>query len=227
MEIVLVRHGEPDWEPGGLAVDDPELTDFGREQAERAARALSAEAFDVLYASPLRRARETAQPIARALGLEPVVVSWLRELGLPPMAGMTAEEVQRFFAETRARDLEKWWDGPPGGESFRHFHERVAAGIEGLLLGQHRMQIHEDSGHRIWRIPEEDRKLLIVAHEGTNALIVSHLLGIAPTPWEWMRFSSLWAGIARLRTAPVASGAVWVLRSFNEVVETDPFTKGT
>ena len=70
--------------------------------------------------------------------------------------------------------------------------------------------------HRIWRLPEWDRKLLVVAHEGTNALIVSHLLGIQPTPWEWMRFSSRWAGITRLRTAPVASGAVWVLDSFNE-----------
>ena len=42
-----------------------------------------------------------------------------------------------------------------------------------------------------------------------------HLLGIEPTPWEWIRFSSRWACFARLRTAPVASGAVWVLESFN------------
>jgi probable phosphoglycerate mutase len=216
VQIVLVRHGEPDWEPGGIAVDEPELTRLGRDQAERAAQVLSAESFDALYVSPLRRARETAAPIAHALGLEPVEVSWLRELGLPPLAGKTAEEVQRFFASTRARDLEKWWDGMPGGESFRHFHERVSAGVEGLLVGEHRMQLHDDSGHRIWRLPEWDRKLLVVAHEGTNALIVSHLLGIQPTPWEWMRFSSRWAGITRLRTAPVASGAVWVLDSFND-----------
>ena len=216
MQIVLVRHGEPDWEPGGVAVDEPELTRFGHSQAERAAEALAAESFDALYVSPLRRARETAAPIARALGLAPLEASWLRELGLPPLAGKTAEEVQSFFASTRARDLEKWWEGMPGGESFRHFHERVSAGVEGLLVGEHRMQLHEDSGHRIWRLPEWDRKLLIVAHEGTNALIVSHLLGIDPTPWEWMRFSSRWAGITRLRTAPVASGAVWVLESFNE-----------
>lgn len=221
MEIVLVRHGEPEWEPGGFAVDDPELTGRGRAQAERAADALACESFDALYVSPLQRARETAEPIASRLGLEPQTASWARELGLPPMAGFAKAEVRRFFEEARARDLEKWWDGPPGGESFRHFHERVAGGVEALLVGEHRMQLHEDSGHRIWRIPREERRVLLVAHEGTNALVVSHLLGIDPVPWEWVRFSSSWGGISRLRTVPVASGAVWVLARFNDVAHLD------
>ncbi len=49
-------------------------------------------------------------------------------------------------------------------------------------------------------------------------MILSHLLGIEPVPWAWLRFSLAWSGIARLRTAPVAggSGSVWVLESFNE-----------
>lgn len=216
MQIVLVRHGEPHWEPDGFAVDEPDLTPLGRAQAERAAEALALERFDALYVSPLLRARATAAPIAEVLGLEPVVASWLRELGMPEMAGKTADEVREFFESARARELERWWDGPPGGESFRHFHERIAGGVEGLLTGEHRMQLHDDSGHRIWRLPDADRKLLIVAHEGTNALIIAHLLGIEPTPWEWLRFSSRWACISRLRTTAIASGAVWVLESFNE-----------
>lgn len=218
MEIVLVRHGQPDWEPGGRAVDDPELTPAGHEQAQRVADALADEPFDAFYVSPLRRARQTAEPVAERLGRKPDTKSWLRELGLPEMAGMTHEEVQRFFAAARERELEKWWDGPPGGESFRHFHERVSSGIEGLLQGSHRMRIHEDSGHRIWRLPEDapDRALL-VAHEGTNAVLLSHLLGIEPVPWEWVRFASTWCGITRLRAVPVATGAVWVLDAFNRV----------
>jgi broad specificity phosphatase PhoE len=215
MQLVLVRHGEPHWEPDGIAVDEPELTPLGRSQAERAALALSRETFDALYVSPLLRARQTAEPIAKAVGLEPIVAPWLRELGLPVMAGKTSDEVQKFFESARARDLARWWEGAPGGESFRHFHERVTAGMEGLLTGDHRMTLHEDSGHRIWRVPEWDKKLLVVAHEGTNAVVIAHLLGIEPTPWEWIRFSSRWACFARLRTAPVASGAVWVLESFN------------
>jgi probable phosphoglycerate mutase len=221
MEIVLIRHGEPDWEPGGLAVDDPELTPRGRAQAERAAEALAGERFDALYVSPLLRARETAQPIAKRLGLEPNVEPWLRELGLPRLRGRTSHEVRRYFAEARARELQHWWDGLPGGESFRHFYERVSAGIEALLLGPYRLTLHEDAGHRLWRLPEEPRRILIVAHEGTNAVILSHLLGTDPVPWAWLRFSSAWAGLARVRAAPVATGAIWVLESFNRVHHLD------
>jgi probable phosphoglycerate mutase len=217
MEIVLVRHGQPDWEPGGRAVDEPQLTELGHQQALRVAERLGGEEFDALYVSPLRRARETMAPVAERLGMEPQVESWLRELGLPEMSGKTSDEVQGFFRAARERELEKWWEGPPGGESFRHFHERVSAGAETLLLGDHRMQLHEDSGHRIWRLPDAPDRLLIVAHEGTNAIILSHLLGIEPVPWEWVRFSSRWCGISHLRAVPVATGAVWVLEAFNRV----------
>ena len=71
VEIVLLRHGEPDWTPGGgPAVKDAALTKRGRLQAEAAAAALAARGLDALYVSPLRRAQETAEPLAQAAGLE-------------------------------------------------------------------------------------------------------------------------------------------------------------
>jgi probable phosphoglycerate mutase len=215
MELVLVRHAQPHWEPGGRAVDEPELTELGRVQAGRLAEVLARGPVDELYASPLRRAQQTAAPVAERLGMKPKVERWLAEMGLPRMQGLPMEEVQRFFQEARARSLERWWDGPPGGESFRHFYERVTAGIEGLLLGEHRLRVHEDGGYRLWHLPDEDRRLLLVAHAGTNAVILSHLLGIEPVPWAVERFLLGWAGVARVRTVPVASGAVWSLVSFN------------
>jgi probable phosphoglycerate mutase len=216
IELVFVRHAQPDWEPGGRAVDEPGLTAFGRAQAERLAEALSGEHFDEFYVSPLQRARETAAPVAERLGREPKVVRWLAELTLPPLEGMPSEEVQRFFREVRERDLERWWDGPPGGESFRHFHERVTSGVESLLLEDPRLRIHEDRGGRLWQFPEESRRLLLVAHAGTIAVALSHLLGIEPVPWEGERFMIDWTGIARLRPVRIASGAVWSLISFND-----------
>ena len=216
MEILLVRHGEPDWEPGGIAVDDPELTPRGHAMAARVAEALADQHFDVAYVSPLRRARETMAPIAERLGLTPRVSSGLEELRLPRMEGRTTAEVQRFFREARERDLEHWWDGFPGGETFRHFYERVSADIEALLHEEHDARVHEDGGHRLWHLPDEKRRLLIVAHEGTNAVIVSHLLGIDPVPWAWLRFSMAWCGFSTVRTVPVASGRVWRVEGFNE-----------
>jgi 2,3-bisphosphoglycerate-dependent phosphoglycerate mutase len=215
LEIVLVRHAEPEWEPGGFAVDEPGLSARGRRQAERAAQALvELGPFDAIYQSPLRRVRETAKPILAALDQSAIEQSWLAELGLPSLAGRTTEEVARFFADARDRDLEHWWDGLPGGESFRHFYERVSSGIEGLLAGEHRLRVHEDGGHRIWQVSEGGR-LLILAHEGTNAVLISHLVGIDPVPWAPVRFASAHAAIHHLRTIPIAKGVVWVLDRFN------------
>ncbi|MCP4004887.1 MAG: histidine phosphatase family protein [bacterium] len=216
IELVLVRHGQPDWEPEGRAVDEPELTSLGHQQAESVAEALAGEHFDSLHVSPLLRTQQTMEPIARRLGMEPVSESWLAELRLPPLEGSTSKEVQEFFAHANARELEHWWDGLPGGESFRHFYERVTGGVENWLDASCAARIHEDTAHRLWT-PAEPQKLLIVAHEGTNAVLISHLLGIEPVPWAWLRFRTAWCGINRIQMAEVAGGCVWTLRSFNRI----------
>jgi len=216
VEIVLVRHGEPDWEPGGTAVDQPVLTPLGHEQARRAAKALAGERFDAVYVSPLPRASQTAEPILEALGVEGVECPWLAELRLPTLEGLSVPQVREFFARARARDVDQHWEGMADGESFRHFYERVSAGIEGLLTGDHRLTLHENSGHRIWQVPDEaPGRLLIIAHAGTNAVILSHLLGVDPVPWAYLRFEGGWASLSRIVTVPLATGWVWCLESFS------------
>jgi probable phosphoglycerate mutase len=215
LEITLIRHAQPDWEPDDSAVDEPTLTEHGREQSLRTARALAGERYDALYVSPLRRARETAAPIAEALGLTPCVHSWLRELELPSLEGHTPEQVQAFFRNGRLRHPDQWWDGYEGGESFRHFYERVAGGTDALLTGHHALGVHEDAGHRLWQVPDWNARLLVVAHEGTISIMTSHLLGIEPNPWTPLRFSIAWTGIAKLHTAQLGEGAVWTLSAFN------------
>lgn len=217
VEIVLVRHAQPDWESDGRSVDDPGLTQLGHKQAERAAQRLASEHFDHIYRSPLVRVRETAEPICRALGQEPIEQAWLRELGLPSLAGHTSEQVQKYFADAHARSLEHWADGLPGGESFRHFNERVTSGIDGLLDTRHRVKVHEDALWRLWHVPEDQERILIIAHEGTNAALLSHLLGIEAVPWTWLRFSGAWAGIHRIHSVRTGSGCVWSLEEFNSV----------
>lgn len=215
MEIVLVRHGQPDWEPDGLAVDDPDLTAHGHAQAARTAERLAGERFDAVYASPLTRVQQTAQPSADTLSMPLVSCSWLREIGMPSLEGHTADQVQDYFREVNAREIESHWDGPTGGESFHHFYERVSTGLEGLLLEDHRLTLHADGAHRLWRKPAELERLLIFAHEGTNSVIVSHLLGLDPIPFTGLRFPSEWAAITRLELRPIAGHFVWTLRAFN------------
>jgi broad specificity phosphatase PhoE len=217
MEIVLVRHGQPDWEPGGSAVDNPHLTPYGHEQARCCAEALAGLHFDAFYTSPLIRVVETAQPIAERLRMEPRVLPWLRELELPALEGSTPEAVQDYFRKARERDLPEWWDGFGGAESYHHFHERISSGLEQLLADGHSIDLRHDHGQRLWRIPEEAKRILIVAHEGTNSALVSHLLGVDPIPWAWIRFSSAWAGITQVRTAhfPAQNADMWALDYFN------------
>lgn len=216
IEIVLVRHAQPDWEPGGRAVDHPALSAHGRLQAAALAEALAGERFDHAYTSSLARAIETAEFVARRLGVRFAQCSWLDELRLPTLEGRTAEQVERFFADVRARDLEKWWEGMPGGESFRHMYERVASGIQSLLEGTHGVRSHDNSGYHLWHPPEQDQRILIVAHEGTNAVLLSRLLDVEPVPWAPVRFASYWASISRIATVPVADAYAFSLRVFNQ-----------
>jgi broad specificity phosphatase PhoE len=217
MEIVLVRHAQPDWEPGGSAVDNPHLTDYGHEQAKCCAEALAGQHFDAFYTSPLTRVFETAEPIAERLQMEPRVQGWLREMELPTLEGHTPAEVQDFFRNARERDLPEWWDGFEGAETYHDFYGRVSTGLEQLLADGHAIDIRKDHDQRLWRIPEEVRRILIVAHEGTNAALLSHLLGVDAVPWAWIRFSSAWAGITQVRTAhfPAQDSDMWALDYFN------------
>lgn len=216
IEITLVRHAQPEWEPDGQAVSDPSLTAAGRDQALALGRALTGEEFDFFYVSPLKRAQETARPIAGALGREPRTLAWLEEIRLPNLEGSPADEVQRYLTRARARDLADWWEGPPGGgEPFRHFNERVAGGLESLLTDAHRARLHDRGPYSLWHLPGQDLRILMVCHMGTIAVAISYLLGIEPVPWVWERFSIDWAGIAVVRSNPIAGGAIWSLQQFN------------
>ena len=217
MEIVLVRHAQPNWEPDGLAVDNPDLTELGRAQAECLAQALADEAFAAINVSPLGRAAQTAAPLLSQRGIEGRTCSWLREFGMPVLSGQTSEQIRAYFKKAHARELEQWWDGMPGGERFEDFYQRISAGLETLLLGQHAVGIHEEGGRRLWQIPDPDERILIIAHEGTNAALVGYLLGVDPVPWIHVHFSARWAGISRLHSVRVGRAHVWSLECFNRV----------
>ena len=83
MKIYLVRHGEAaeHWHKA----DDPGLSELGRQQAADAARQLlkNIEPGVRLISSPMVRARETAQPLAEALGVEPTIIEPFREIPTP------------------------------------------------------------------------------------------------------------------------------------------------
>lgn len=203
MELVLVRHGQPEWVRDGYNIDDPVLTDVGHRQAACAATALAGERFDRILVSPLVRARQTAAPIEMALGLTAEVHDWLAELRNPVWEG-TAHDTERIFAEARRRPAEQHWDGLPGGESFRDFHDRVVGGLLPMLAA--RGVRPATATLPLWDVDGPDERILIVAHAGTNSVILTHLLGVQPVPWEWERFVLHHASISQAMTLPIGEG---------------------
>ncbi|GAB4265390.1 histidine phosphatase family protein [Deferrisoma sp.] len=159
--VLLIRHATAG-DPGVLHghVDVP-LTPDGRAEAERLALRLRGEPVGALYASDLRRARETAEILGQQWGLRVVEEPALRELHMGRWDGKPVQEV--LAAE---EDLvRQWWSdlerfATPGGESLADLAERAVPAFERIVT-QH---------------PGET--VAVVAHGGTNRVILFRYLGI-------------------------------------------------
>lgn len=217
MQLIFVRHAQPRWEVDGRNVDNPELTELGRAQADAVAARLSRRApINHLFVSPTTRTRQTADPVAGTLGLDPTIVDDLREIEGPELEGWPIEKVDALFRTARHRSVEQWWDEGifnGEGELYRDFHDRVANAIEGVMtqLGVRRVDRH------LWTFDEDPGKVVIVGHGGTNGTAIGHLLEAEPAPWSWERFMSFHASITRIEAIPLAGAHVLGLRSFNEL----------
>jgi probable phosphoglycerate mutase len=132
--VLLVRHGATPTTgrvlPGrakGL-----HLAHTGREQAERAAeRIAELSRVDAVYCSPLERARETAAPIGRALGIRPRVERGLLECDF---GDWTGAELQQLMKLPEWRTVQK---APstfrfPNGESFTEMQVRIVTTLDRL-----------------------------------------------------------------------------------------------
>jgi probable phosphoglycerate mutase len=215
--VILVRHAEPDWAPGGgPSVNDPTLTAFGAAQAEAVAGRLAGEPIDAVYVSPYRRAQQTGAAVADLSRIDLVTIDSLAEVGVA-VEGLSQEEVDRYFVEGSQRPLPEHWKGWPGAESFHSFHERVTSGIQ-AILARHEIRPRREHDFTVWELPKRKPCIAIVAHGGTNAVALSYLLDIRPVPWEWLRFESELAAFSVLQARPIgARGHVWSLQNFNEV----------
>lgn len=93
MHLLVVRHARPHRADGDNATADPALTDLGHRQAEATAAFLAGETIDHVVASPLRRAQQTAQPLAARLSCTIETVEGLREIDPFGGAYVPAEEI--------------------------------------------------------------------------------------------------------------------------------------
>jgi broad specificity phosphatase PhoE len=216
LELVLVRHAEPDWDWARETSGDPPLTALGRRQAADVAAHLTTLPLSALYCSPLARARETASIIGAAQQLDATVVEGLAEIRVPMMPSASQAEVDAYFAAAARRSLRERWDGFPGGEPFREFHARVTAAFESILA-HYDVRPHHADEFAVWHSPARAQTLRVgvVAHGGTNGVLLTHMLGIASVPWEWIRFETPLAAYSVIGLRAINDqGYVWSLQQF-------------
>jgi 2,3-bisphosphoglycerate-dependent phosphoglycerate mutase len=180
--LLLVRHGETDWNRDGRwqGHSDTPLNDAGREQARRVAPELSD--VDVVYSSDLARARETAEILAEPLGLEVRLDPRLRERGFGTWEGRTSAEIEAAFQDEHASWLAGDSPGAADAEPFDVFGARVQEFVAEVLE----------------RHPDET--VLIVAHGGSLRAVQALAQGL-----DYVRDHRLIPGMANCEVARYAA----------------------
>lgn len=136
------------------------LTENGRAQAQAVAEKLGGAPIKALYSSPMERTMETAEPIARVLGLAILSRDGLIETDAGEWSGKTLKSLRRRKLWHLAQSSPSTFTFP-GGESFVAAQRRIVAEIENLCL-QHALK----------------DLLVCVSHADPIRLAVAHFIGL-------------------------------------------------
>lgn len=158
MELILIRHGLPtrvqnaSGEPA-----NPPLSEIGRDQAERMALWLQRERIDRLYSSPMRRALETAAPLARELGLSVEVEPGAAEYDQHSDTYVPVEHLKEL-------DYERWRRLMRGEmeDDFVSFSNTVITALERIV------------------IDNPGRRVALTCHGGVINVWTAHVIGFTP-----------------------------------------------
>jgi broad specificity phosphatase PhoE len=206
--LYLIRHGRSDfgWDGERFASArgaqwDPPLSEEGREQARLLAkrlRVMELEPF-VLYSSPLRRARETAEAFAHEVDADLTSLDDLVEAHIGGWEGRPFEEIIEADPEIARsiRNQQAIWHRAPGAEQVEGFRARVRSAVESILADH------------------PDRNPLVFVHGGVINAYVGELLGVGHEMFFLPENTSL--------NSVEVDGAVRRVRFLNDVLHlTDP-----
>lgn len=171
--LYLIRHGQSDGNAEGRfgGHGPTPLSALGMQQAEMTAAALAKEGVDAIYSSDLERAVQTAEPLARRLGLTIHRSEAFRERNVGVLQGLTFHESkQRYPRDYYALVNRSVHHVITEGESYRHLLKRITNELRNIL-GNH-----------------QNQRIAIFSHTGAICFLTLHLLGAIhrgtrTTPW--------------------------------------------
>jgi 2,3-bisphosphoglycerate-dependent phosphoglycerate mutase len=203
-ELILVRHGQQEIDYHRATVgemNNPELSVNGREQARLVGERFKDQRIDVVYASPLSRAFDTANQVALHHALEPIVDPDVREIEIfrdvdPSKHPAEVFGKQKLLGVRRRMQKEQRWDVYPQSEGSAEFRGRVVTAIEGIVA--------DHDGQRI----------IVGCHGGVICAYLGWVLGIERDLW----FRAAHASVNIIR----AKGLVRALATVNDVHHLPP-----
>ena len=166
MKLLIIRHGDPDYA-------NDSLTEKGHNEAKALSEYLDGVRIDRIYASPMGRARATAEYTCRRKEMEKHILPWTAESMdyMWPYRPDSACEY-RFSIADGVTDYKDFWEEDRMGTIHR-----MIAGSDAFLarLGYRRSGYH-------YEVTEENSETVAVfCHGGFGSAWIAHLLGMAPT----------------------------------------------
>lgn len=158
MELLLIRHAIPVRRELETGIADPELSNDGVRQAGLLADYLIDERIDAIYASPMQRARQTAEPVALRQRLRLQLVDGVAEFDRTSSEYVPIEELKDSDDPRWRAMLRGEW--PPREETLDEFVGRVVGAVE-EIIARH-----------------ESQRVAIVCHGGVINAYLARILGL-------------------------------------------------
>ena len=162
--IIFARHGQTEWnlQARFQGKTNVQLTEKGKQQAHSLAKRLSSWPLEIVYTSPLDRAKFTAEAIAERHKLEPVILPELEEINFAQWEGQSLSALEReqhdVFARWRA---DPFFNPPAGAETWEKLYERLSRAVKIFLDGPY-------------------KRIAVVSHGGIMRAIYAIFVGLNP-----------------------------------------------
>ena len=220
MEIVLVRHGQPEWLKNNEYNLNPNLTEKGSLQAEMSSSIFQKNEVDKIWVSPLLRAQQTLEPFKKAGVSEDITVhEWLQEMRDSEevdLIGKPNKEIEEFFIKRNSKSFEEWLV-TNHGEYMKEFSDNIITNL-GVSLNELGVVSLDNKYDRLFDLQNnETEKLMIISHAGTMSVLISYFLNMPLYPWTWRKFLPRHAGHTILKSSQISSGHFFRLKEFNNV----------